>query len=78
MSKDRLPTVAKPFSHSSIHPHVAKEETGLGLSIVRSLGEFLGGRCLIESELGVGTCVTIVLPRIGREALPAEDTGATG
>lgn len=68
ISKDRLPTIAEPFSHSAIHPHVAKEGTGLGLSIVRSLAQFLGGKFAIDSEPGIGTCVTITLPRDGTDA----------
>jgi two-component system, OmpR family, sensor kinase len=35
---------------------------GLGLSIVRLIAEAHGGRVEIESELGEGTCVTIVVP----------------
>tara|TARA_R110002012_G_scaffold101008_3_gene239857 strand:- start:995 stop:2899 length:1905 start_codon:yes stop_codon:yes gene_type:complete len=76
ISKARLPTIAEPFSHSEIHPHVTKEGTGLGLSIVRSLTEFLGGSFLIESELGVGTCVTITLPRISQDKSLHQETGA--
>ncbi|WP_323796102.1 sensor histidine kinase [Nisaea sp.] len=76
ISKDRLPTIAEPFSHSSIHPHVAKEGTGLGLSIVRSLAHFLGGSFTIESELGTGTCVTVILPRVGQDTSLTQDIDA--
>ena len=76
ISKDRLPTIAEPFSHSAIHPHVAKEGTGLGLSIVRSLAEFLGGSFMIDSELGTGTCVTVILPRVGQDNSLTQDIDA--
>ncbi|WP_084608045.1 sensor histidine kinase [Nisaea denitrificans] len=76
ISKDRLPTIAEPFSHSSIHPHVAKEGTGLGLSIVRSLAQFLGGSFMIESEPGAGTSVTVILPRVGQDTSLAQDIDA--
>ncbi|MEP3114854.1 ATP-binding protein [Nisaea sp.] len=77
ISKDRLPTIAEPFSHSSIHPHVAKEGTGLGLSIVRSLTHFLGGTFMIDSEVGMGTCVTVILPRVGQDTSLTQDMDAT-
>lgn len=76
ISKDRLPTIAEPFSHSSIHPHVAKEGTGLGLSIVRSLAHFLGGTFMIDSEVGTGTCVTVILPRVGQDKSLTQDIDA--
>lgn len=74
--KDRLPTIAEPFSHSSIHPHVAKEGTGLGLSIVRSLAHLLGGTFMIDSEVGTGTCVTVILPRVGQDKSLTQDIDA--
>lgn len=76
ISKERLPTIAEPFSYSSIHPHVAKEGTGLGLSIVRSLAQFLGGSFMIESELGAGTSVTVILPRVGKDTSLTQDIDA--
>ncbi len=36
--------------------------TGLGLPIVKGLGEAHGGRVTLESEIGQGTCVTVFLP----------------
>ncbi|WP_420404477.1 ATP-binding protein [Nisaea sp.] len=65
ISEERLPTIAEPFSHSAIHPHVAKEGTGLGLSIVRSLASLLDGSFAIDSAVEIGTTVTVRLPRDG-------------
>jgi two-component system, cell cycle sensor histidine kinase DivJ len=36
---------------------------GLGLPIVKGLAEVHGGRVVMESQLGNGTCVTVWLPR---------------
>ena len=38
---------------------------GLGLSIVQSLVELHGGQMKLESEAGVGTRVTVLLPETG-------------
>ncbi|CAN5272613.1 hypothetical protein BH23ACT9_BH23ACT9_09510 [soil metagenome] len=47
---------------------------GLGLFIVRELTDLLGGTLSLDSQLGLGTTVSVRLPRLdtgdGREALP--------
>jgi two-component system, cell cycle sensor histidine kinase DivJ len=44
------------------------EGTGLGLSVVRGLVGLHAGAILLESAPGMGTCVTVRLPRDGRAA----------
>ncbi len=45
--------------------------TGLGLALVRSLSELHGGEMKVESTLGEGTKVSIILPRVS--VLPGAD-----
>ena len=49
---------ANPFTSRSRH-----EGSGLGLPLVKSMIELHGGRLELESEIGVGTRVTLTFPR---------------
>jgi len=62
ISPEMLPGITDPFSQTHTDPHVAQEGTGLGLSIVKSLIEAHEGSLNIESEVGVGTTVTVAFP----------------
>lgn len=44
--------------------------TGLGLSIAKNIVSLHGGTIHIESDLGIGTCVTVTLPLKGRIEKP--------
>lgn len=41
--------------------------TGLGLALVGEVVEILGGRITLESEYGVGSCFTVLLPTVLQE-----------
>lgn len=41
-----------------------KEGSGLGLFIVKALAEGHGGRVEVDSTLGVGTCISVILPAL--------------
>ena len=59
-SKDLL-HVTEPFFRSNL-ARTANEGSGLGLSIVSETIDALNGNLSIESELGIGTTVTVSLP----------------
>ncbi len=59
---DKLAIVTLPFSQVHTNPHLAEHGTGLGLAIVKSLTDLSGGTLEIESDVDVGTRITVTLP----------------
>ncbi|MHB9130193.1 MAG: ATP-binding protein [Armatimonadota bacterium] len=49
--------------------------TGLGLAIVKHLVELHEGRIFAESEVGRGSCFTVVIPQPGQDKSTPEDVG---
>jgi len=63
ISEDRLENITDPFSRSSNQADIAADGTGLGLSIVKGLVDLHDGKLTIQSELNVGTTISVELPK---------------
>jgi PAS domain S-box-containing protein len=61
---DRLGRIFERFEQVDASDAREKGGTGLGLAITRSIAERLGGRVRVESEPGVGSTFTMVLPAV--------------
>lgn len=75
IAKEQLGIVFEPFRQGAAEIRRTEEGTGLGLYISRRLIELHGGAITIESELGVGTRVTVWMPadRVSADAARAPD-----
>jgi len=62
IEKEDIPKVMEPFSQVAASEARGHSGTGLGLPITMNLTGLLGGTLLIESEIDVGTQVTVSLP----------------
>jgi signal transduction histidine kinase len=62
---DVLPHIFDRFYRAN-HPESGRRQTGgLGLAVAKSIVELHGGQIMAESESGVGTTITVLLPRSG-------------
>ena len=68
ISRQDLERLGKPFEQVENAETRAKEGTGLGLALVKSLAQMHGGAAIIESVLGEGTTVTVRLPHAAVDA----------
>jgi cell cycle sensor histidine kinase DivJ len=68
ISRADLERLGKPFEQVESAETRAKEGTGLGLALVKSLAQMHGGVAMIESVLGEGTSVTVRLPHAAVDA----------
>lgn len=62
MTEEQLDRVFLPFMQADMSTTREYGGTGLGLAITQQLCHLLGGDILVESELNIGTIVTVNLP----------------
>jgi two-component system cell cycle sensor histidine kinase PleC len=62
MTDDDIPKVLEPFGQIESDLSGKHDGTGLGLPLTKELAERHGGSLSIESAVGVGTTITILLP----------------
>ena len=63
ISSESLSAIFEPFVRVHDLKHYSKVEgTGLGLTVVKSFTEALQGKIHVESEVGKGTCVEVLIP----------------
>lgn len=60
--KEDLPRLGRPFEQIESQHSKSHQGTGLGLALSKSLIQLHGGDIQIDSELGEGTTVTVVMP----------------
>jgi len=73
ISKNEMPTIFDPFEQSKSKQNRELVGTGLGLPITRNYVEMMGGKIMIESELGKGTTFTVEIPMVKGSADDIED-----
>ena len=75
MSKEYLPHIFETFTRERTSTEAKVDGTGLGLPIVKSLLDLMGGDIKVDSELGKGTTITITVefPMAMKEELAAVD-----
>lgn len=71
ISAENISKLFKPFVQLDSSLSRTHQGTGLGLSLVNRLVELHGGRVEVQSEVGMGSCFTFVIPL--REALASNE-----
>ena len=62
IAAEDMSRIMEPFSQAR-HSHVSKNEgTGLGLPLAKAFAELHGGSLRVESEIGKGTSVRVIIP----------------
>lgn len=74
MSQDQMQEVFKEFTQADVSTTRKYGGTGLGLTISRRFCQLMGGDITIESEQGVGTTFTVILPAVVTESSGEEST----
>lgn len=63
IAKAHMERLGRPFEQIESHRSKRHQGSGLGLALSKTLTDLHGGSLTLESELGVGTTVTVWIPR---------------
>ncbi len=75
MSKEFQERAFEQFERERTSTESGVSGSGLGLAIIKKLCDLMGGKCVIDSELGKGTSITIAVPlKINRNVVPVTTT----
>ncbi len=66
ISPEDIKALGRPYAQVGDSDHKVGG-TGLGLSLVKAFAQLHGGEMILESQLGVGTTVTVRMPVVSRE-----------
>ncbi len=72
--KESLETIFEPFRQVINSNYHATRGTGLGLTITKQLVELMGGKIIVDSEIGKGSVFTVYLPLIDNLEKPRVKT----
>jgi signal transduction histidine kinase len=75
---EHLDRVLQPFVQVDSSLSRRREGTGLGLALVKAMAELHGGKLRLESEPGIGTTATVILPLTRLVAAPGEMAATQG
>ena len=67
IAEEDFSSVFQPFHRLNANPAIAREGTGIGLTVTKSLVEMMAGRIGFDSEVGVGSTFWIDLPLASNE-----------
>lgn len=76
ISRDFVNELFEPFKRENNTTFSGVLGTGLGLTVVKSLIDLMGGEILVESEPGKGSCFTVRLPLKLQENQEKQQPGA--
>ena len=63
IAPDALPFIWQPFYRGEANGRSSDRQTGLGLALVKTMTEAMGGQVHVTSQLGVGSCFQIQFPK---------------
>lgn len=77
MSEEFMQHLFDPFAQEKVDARSVYQGTGLGMAIVKSLVDKMGGTISVQSEQNVGSAFTVTIPfeMADKEALGPEDNG---